>query len=153
MSIEFRAVKRLGALRPATDHDAALMQDLPEGTPIKLVATVRPRNEAHHRWFFGLLGVVADNTEYTTDQLLLLVKIGIGHVDTIIHPVTGAQVLVPRSISFAKMDQQQFTRFANDAVNFIITRYLPGVSNQELEREVFERVGIDLSNLRDRRAA
>lgn len=153
MSIEFRAVKKLGALRPASAHDAEIMQGLPDGAPIKMVATIHPRNERAHRWFFGLLGVVADNTDLNTTQLLTLIKIGIGHVDTIIMPGTGEVIYQPRSISWAKMDEKEFRSFVDRAINFIIERILPGTDSTELEREVFERLGISLDNINPRSEA
>jgi hypothetical protein len=149
MSIELRCIKKLGALRPASDHDAELMNGLPEGMPIKLVATIHPRNPKAHAWFFGLLGVVAQNTEYTTDQLLTLIKIGIGHVDTLIMPSTGEVIYQPRSIAWSKMDEKQFRPFVEKSIDFIITRILPGSTSAELEREVFERLGIDLNSIHE----
>lgn len=153
MSIEFRALKTLGALRGATRDDVAAIADLPEGTPIKIVATINPRNERFHRYFFGIVGLVAENTDYTPDQVLTLIKIGIGHVDTIVMPGSGEPVYMPRSISFAKMDEPQFRDFVDRSIKFILQRILPGVASEDFERELFERLGIDLNNIKPRSEA
>lgn len=147
MSVEFYCIRKYGALRPNSDHDADVILGLPDDQPIKLRATVHPRNPKAHAWYFGLLGVVAKNTEYTTDQLLTLIKIGIGHVDTIIMPSTGEVIYQPRSISWSKMDEKQFRPFVEKSIDFIIQRILPGSTSAELEREVFERLNISLDNI------
>lgn len=148
MSIEFRAVKTLGALRGATPDDVATIADLPDGQPIKMVATLNPRNEKFHRYFFGIVGVVAENTDYTPEQVLTLVKIGIGHVDIIVMPGSKEPVYMPRSISWARMDEPQFRDFVDRSIKFILQRILPGVASEDFERELFERLGIDLTNIR-----
>lgn len=153
MAHEFYVTNTLGALRPASPADAEKIAMLPAGTPFRVVATVNPRNAAAHRFYFGLLGVVAENTDYNTEQLLTLIKIGVGHVTEYIMPQTGEVVLVPRSISWAKMDETEFRSFVDRSINFILERILPGSTSEELEREVFERLGISLDNINPRSEA
>lgn len=152
MSIEFRAIKKLGALRPATPDDAEIMAMLPEGQPVKLTATIRTRSSKHHRWFFGLLGVVAEATSTHIDQIVHMVKIGIGHCDLLIMPKSGEVVYMPRSISFTKMDQQQFNDFADKSVDWLLANLLEGTTDAELRREVAERTGVYMDDPRSEAA-
>lgn len=47
------------------------------------------------------------------------------------------------------MDEKQFRPFVEKSIDFIIQRILPGSTSTELEREVFERLGIDLNNIHE----
>jgi len=152
MTLEFRAIKKLGALRPVTAEDAEIMAMLPEGQPVKLVATIRTRSTKHHRWFFGLIGVVAEAKSMHTEQVLHMVKVGIGHCDLLIMPKSGEVVYMPRSISFAKMDQRQFNDFADKSVDWLLANLLEGTTDAELRREVAERTGVYLNEPRSEAA-
>jgi hypothetical protein len=48
---------------------------------------------------------------------------------------------MPKSISFASMDQAKFTTFFDGAVRLICQYILPGISDEELRRQVFEMLG------------
>ena len=130
--------KAFGALRPldevGEDFLAAIPNDAIVGAKIS-----RPRNSAHHRWFFKLLSVVQENQDHykTTEELLFALKIRLGLVDEIV--LKGGEVhLKPKSISFAAMDQLEFQLFADAVVKFIVTEVIPGMDSAELEREVEE---------------
>lgn len=107
-----------------------------------VTATVRRvRNARHHRLFMALLGIVfANQGRYATRaQLLDAVKIATGHYD--LYTLPGkfpVQVCVPRSISFARMPQDQFEEFYGKAVAFIIGEVLPGLDREDLDRQVLE---------------
>lgn len=132
--------RRLGSLWPVDDAGRiALEESVGVGEAVKVTVT-KPRNGRFHRLFFSLLNLVAENTDYTTDQLLHLVKIGIGHVDWVM--LDGKQVPVPKSISFAKMDDTEFRKFFNRALDFICQKVIPGTNKGDLEREVFAMLGL-----------
>ncbi len=99
----------------------------------------RTRNPGHHRKFFALLKIVFDAQERfaTMEQLLNFVKIATGHCD-IMEIIKGKPIYVPRSISFAKMDQTAFSQFWDKVVHLIVTKILPGVDSKDLEAQVME---------------
>ena len=137
-------IKRGGALYPL---DEAILHGIPDDTVIKCKWT-RPRHGQHHRLFFALLKMVFDNqTECKTmDVLLSVVKLGTGHAD-VVRTAQGFYFSVPRSISFARMDQDQFNKFFNRAVDFIVADILPGIDKAALTAEVYNLAGIPMALL------
>ena len=92
--------------------------------------------------YFALLNLVFDaqDTYPTLDGLLDAIKIGLGHCDERT-TLDGKLFMVPRSISFASMDQTQFSQFFDRTVNLIITHILPHTTKADLEERVFEVLG------------
>ena len=143
---DFLFAKHFTSLRPTDESGQEFLRGLGTGEIVKVTVT-RPRNVRFHRLFFALLNLVYENTETfaSVEQVLTTVKYGIGHFDTVI--VNGQEEKHPRSISFARMDQDQFRQFWDRAVDYVIANILPA-NRADLEREVFEMIGIDL-NMRD----
>ena len=102
---------------------------------------VRPRSQKFHRLLWALLKLVADNQEkYGMDEILDVVKIGVGHTRVIAMP--GDFVFrVPKSISFASMDDDEFAAFFRSAVDFIISDLIP-FDSEALLREVYDLAGL-----------
>lgn len=127
---------------PLDEGDWEKKQTLRVGTDVKVVVE-RPRNLAFHRKFFALLQLVKDNLPEAVQQatgiesveaLLAAVKIDLGHFD--VETVNGHQYLKLRSISFAKMSEQDFSKFYDLAVTDILRKYLRGTDRQTLDEEV-----------------
>lgn len=138
-------IKRTGALWPLDDS----LTGVPDGTVINCKWS-RSRSPQHHRLLFALLKIVSDNqTECkSTDILLSVIKIGTGHCD-VIGLGNGVFYSIPKSISFSKMDQDQFNSFFNRAVDFIVSDILPGINKPALTAEVYSLAGIPMSLLED----
>lgn len=138
MATKIMLAKQFGALRPIDTAGEEVISNMGNGEIVS-VEIKRPRNVGHHRKLFALLGLVADNhpTYTNVDLVLAAVKIELGHVDILERP-NGERVPLPRSISFAKMDQSAFDAFYDGVVKLIVTRFLPGVNRADLEREVNE---------------
>jgi hypothetical protein len=135
-------IKRLGALRPADDASEELMNSLPLGEPIK-VKISRPRNLQQHRKFYALLQIVFSNQSIypTIDALLAVIKITLGHCDIVKLP-NGDLAPVVKSISFASMPQDDFNRFYSQTVDLVLQHFLAGIEKTELEREIFQLIGV-----------
>lgn len=105
---------------------------------------VRPRSQQFHKLFFALLKLVADNQEqYGMDEILDVVKIGVGHTRVIAMP--GDFVFrVPKSISFASLDDDEFADFFRSAVDFVISDLVP-FNREALLREVYDLAGLPQS--------
>lgn len=73
----------------------------------------RPRNLAHHRKFWALLNVFwqATGDWSSTYGVLIELKVRLGHVQEVLIRETGELVKVPKSISFASMEQGEFEVF------------------------------------------
>ncbi len=70
----------------------------------------QPRNPAFHRLYFSLCHRIADGIGAEAESVSTVFKMATNHVDTIRTKSYG-DVKIPRSISFAKMDNLQFREF------------------------------------------
>lgn len=138
-----------GLFRRSEHGLVPLDDDLPGWKRIKPgdivdIEYVRPRSQKFHRLFFALLKLAADNQEkYGMDEILDVVKIGVGHTRVIAMP--GDFVFrVPKSISFALMDDDEFADFFRAAVDFVISDLI-AVDREALLREVHEIAGLPQS--------
>lgn len=89
-----------------------------------LAKVSQPRNIRFHRKYFALIGAALSliDEEYTPEQFRALCTVGAGYCDF----VEGDKglVAVPRSISFAQMDDTEFSRLYEDTITFICRRWV-----------------------------
>lgn len=119
---------------------SALAQEFFEKT--KLDAEVelqgkRPRNAAFNRKYFKMVRIVAEGAGIHPDDMLVLVKYALHHYEMVDSPA-GGRFPKLRSISFAKMDEQEFENFYNRTLTLIVEKILPGSSIADLESAVLE---------------
>jgi hypothetical protein len=136
MSIEVLLIRegtKLGAANPIS-YDA--IQD------IKLKKTVsakiwRPRNPKHNGKCWALIQAVFENQSYyaTAQELAKALKIATGLFETG-KTVDGLPYVEPISISFTAMDQNRFEIWYARAVDVIITKIIPNMKANNLERRV-----------------
>lgn len=133
--------KHFGALRPVNEAGEELIRSIPNGDVVKAKIS-RPRNAQHHRLFFALLQTVFENQSryQTLEHLLAAVKVATGHADLMVMR-DGKEVYVPRSISFAKMDQTAFSQFFDRVCDWLVKDVLPNTPSEDLKREVLELIG------------
>lgn len=130
-----------GNLEPSLPEDRELLDHWGQGEI--LCASVRkPRNGRFHRLFFAMLHVVLENQDRydNVEQLLLEVKVRTGYFDEFI-TADGEIVYIPKSISFAAMDEIAFRRFYQRAVSVIVEHILPGLDEEQLRRAVLSLTG------------
>lgn len=79
--------------------------------------THKARNPGHHKKFFALLqSAFAGQSKYKRiGDLLIEMKLRAGWFDEHV-TADGKLVYVPKSISFARMGQEEFDKFYNEAV-------------------------------------
>lgn len=132
--------KTLHGLSPVDEDAQKILHGIKPGQLVT-VEVKRPRNLQHHRLWWKLCSVVAENLpgDYPAETVCELIKLRIGHVDII--KTRGGITEIPKSISFAKMDQTQFREFFDRAVAFICSDLLPGVNRDELTQHVNELLG------------
>ena len=113
-------LKTPSGLIPTDDDGVAAIRKIPAGDYI-LVDYKPKRNVKFHRKLFALLNAVLPNQSVhkTVDNLLNEVKLKSGHFD--IHVTSdGKQVYVPRSISFDKMDDVEFSMLYSRALDVCV---------------------------------
>lgn len=95
-----------------------------------------PRNGAHHRKFFALLQLIAENSETynTPEKALIGVKLAAGLFDLAVHPITGEIIQVPKSISFDAMGQEEFDAFYSNAIDAVLQHILPQLDRATADR-------------------
>lgn len=129
-----------GSFIPLPESEQEAAQVVP-GEIIR-VKWSRPRALWRHRKFFALLQVVIDNQEFfvNTDQLLIDLKIRLGHVDLFIRQ-NGEVVYQPKSIAFANMDEAEFQKFYNNVLTVVVREYVKGADPRELDRAAEQIIG------------
>lgn len=128
-----------GALVPASQKDAEFMRARKYHMGDILSADLsKPRHPKHHRLVMSLLKLVLDSSEHvqTIDQLLTIVKIKMGRVQTFIDAVAGKTYYVPESIAYASMDQGEFDIFWRDLKDMVTRDYLPGMTPEQVEAAI-----------------
>lgn len=128
-------VKHLGALRPTDEAGVEVLRKVRSGELFKCTIT-RPRNLRFHNKFFAMLGIILKNQDHykSMDELLGVCKLRIGHV-TVVQTPQGEERW-PKSISFAKMDETEFSAFYDQAVDWVLREVIPGLQRQHLDAEV-----------------
>lgn len=131
--------RELFGLSPTDDASESTMKALKLGECIE-IKFKKPRNLQQHRLFWALMQKVYENQEHYTspEQVCTAFKFAIGHVETI--KTQRGTIQIPKSISFAKMDQLAFHDFFKRAVDFCVQEVIPGLKSEALEREVLEMV-------------
>ena len=130
-------MRRAGeALFPVSADGAELLKNVSDSRDVKVVVK-QARHPEHHRKFFALLSRVQENCEerYPTVEILLVaLKCATGHVDTI--KTDKGTFLIPKSIDFANMSQDEFGPFYDRCIEIICSKILPGLDDADLEREL-----------------
>ncbi len=130
--------KTVGGFIPVTVDAKAFHSRTKLGQVVELKGR-RPRNPAHHRKLFALLGLLADNRDEfsSAEDALLGLKAVLGHGEwKKLHPKAEREVFVPSSIAFENMAQDEFEAFYEQAIAAVKRWWLP-VSDDEL-REALE---------------
>jgi hypothetical protein len=118
MSGEFFVERTVQGLKAIDEHGIGILRKIKVGEVIQCELN-KPRNLAHHRKFWALLNVVWQAAgEWSSPYgLLIELKVRLGLVQEVIIRSTGELVRVPKSISFAQMDQVEFDIFYEQALN------------------------------------
>lgn len=127
-------MKGLGGLIPADADAKEWLEGARAGKVMK--AEIRMmRNGGFHRKFFCMLKCAYDNHDWpeietqwgpakcTYDQFRKYITVKCGYFDMVVTPQGNVRAEA-KSISFAKMDQPEFEKLYNDALNFILAEYL-----------------------------
>ncbi|RMF03094.1 MAG: hypothetical protein D6773_07830 [Alphaproteobacteria bacterium] len=133
MAVFFGQYDGRGAIRPLRGSDAATIEALPRGVPLKIEAR-RPRNIKRHRLFWAFATLVAEALndgpiggfmEWTPEMVVDRLKVATGHCELARLPSADARrlgcdhVAILRSISFAAMDETEFGKFMDAAFTFV----------------------------------
>lgn len=132
--IYLRVTER-GMFEPASAHYATMCRarKFRVGDLLRAELT-KPRYPKHHRLVMALLQKVLDNQEglQTLPQLLTIVKIKLGRVETFVDAASGKVYYVPESIAFDAMDQGAFSEFWRDLCQLVRRDYFPHLDDDQV---------------------
>ena len=128
--------RTLTGLRAVDALGEEAIESIPLGEVVKAEIT-RPRNVRHHRKFFALLNVIYPHQQLyaTRNSFRAAMTCALGFGETVKLP-DGRTIIVPGSISFAKMDQTAFEQFYDRALTLITERILPGIDRADVTEQV-----------------
>lgn len=115
--MEFWVERLGGVLHPADQESVEEFAKLPTGKAVR-AKIERPRNPSFHRLYFALCARIANAKGVPTENISDVLKIATGHV-TILKTRSYGEVHVPKSISFAAMDDLAFRDFFERCVQTI----------------------------------
>lgn len=103
-------LRRVGnALFPDGDESICQLMHVPFGKSLR-AEIKQPRNPAFHRLYFALCNRIADGIGSEAESVSTVFKMATDHID-IIRTKSYGDVKIPKSISFAKMDNTSFKEF------------------------------------------
>jgi hypothetical protein len=133
-------LKEMSSLRPFDQAARDILAKYKLGDLVA-VDVVKPRCIGHHRLYWALCQLVAENMDgdFSAEVVSDVLKIRSGHV-TMVRTRKGG-VFIPKSISFAAMDQLAFSEFFDRALRVVVSDILPGIDSATLRAEVESIVG------------
>lgn len=116
-----------GALMPVPE-DVDELDYIGQGEMVSITVT-KKRNIYYHRKFFAMLKACWELEAIcehfaSIDELRAWLTVRCGWCDTY-HFDDNIVAKIPKSISFAKMDDMEFNAFYNKAVNVVLNQFLP----------------------------
>lgn len=127
-------------LKAADQKAQNVLRKIPVGEMVQCKIT-NPRNLAHHKKFMKLIDIFWEAAGDWSSPYAVLVelKCRLGHIQKLTIRETGEIMTVPRSISFASMDQTQFEEFYEKALNELCIM-AGGIEPDELRQAVLEQL-------------
>lgn len=127
--------RTLAGFAAVDDAGKDILRKIKLGKMVRCEIT-QPRNIQHHRKFFALLNTVwqAAGDWQTVDDLLVELKIKLGITKDVVIRDSGEIVKIVGSISFAAMDQLEFEKFYERAIQALCL--MTGGINSDMLRQL-----------------
>lgn len=115
-----------GDLRAATDDGRERVKKWKVGDVVTCEVR-RPRSQAFHRLYFGLLNMIYENSEWceerwpTFERFREAVQMQAGHFEETVS-MAGTTLYRPSSIAFHKMDEDSFAKLFARVVEIIVCK-------------------------------
>ncbi len=128
--------KKNGVLIPSLPNDEEIFRQWHE-CDILECNIKKPRNIKFHRKFMALLNVVFDNQEIYTNFDAMRYEITMRSGFFMAHTnIKGETMYFPKSIAFANMDELEFNKLFDKAIDVILKHFMPKASRQEIDKMV-----------------
>jgi len=132
------------ALLPATSIDEERLRAIRCYDQPMQVQTMFTRTSRLNRWYRGLLGKVAEAIDANPDALHAEIKFKAGLIEQIIpvRAAIGSTVAIRlKSTAFPLMEDADFSRFCDVAVELLFRDYLPHVKSRQRQALIAEWAG------------
>ena len=120
--------KQSYGLLPDDDESAKAYNKLSPGAHVVVRFIIKdPRSVRQHRFFFGALKMIYENTEHgyaSFDHFRTAIQCALGWVETI--EIKGQSIVIPLSLSFGKMPQDEFNARVNQFEDWVKKDLWPG---------------------------
>jgi hypothetical protein len=135
--MKLHVIKTQTGLKPAYDSDYEIYSKIPLNEVFEIEYR-KPRNLLFHRKYFALMKLAFENqTDYRNlNDLRRDISIVAGYYDEVVNKVTGEVYKMPKSISFAQMDEIEFSELY-ERTKDVICKWL-GVNDESIEQEIYQ---------------
>jgi hypothetical protein len=141
MDLLLQRHERFRALVPATDLDWARFAGVPHGSPCEVQLRFA-RSTPLQRWYRGLVGKAAEALDVSAEQLHCDLKFKCGLLERMLAaPAKGTIVVQLRSTAYPAMEDVEFVRYVDLAVEFLWRDYFPSIRVREQQALVAEWAG------------
>jgi hypothetical protein len=126
---------------PLTAYDHEQIDRVPIFADVRASITM-PRSLPRHRFYWVLLGIVAENQDRwrTAEDLHTAIKVKLGYIEDF-HLIDGSLLIRPRSTNFDSMDEIEFREYLDRALEVICTEIIPGLDIRALKAEGERKIG------------
>ena len=138
----FTLVRTLSGLAAADETTTKLLQRWPMGEERQAEIRRQRLHKNLKRWHV-LCKIVYENSDMFPSQEVVHqhLKVQAGHATAITNKHTGETWLYPDSISFSRLDEDEFQDVWQRAVKYVCTEIIPELDEQSVRDEVYRLVG------------
>jgi len=135
---ELWLIRKMDMLVPANEQSLEALRKMKQGQWYRADIKM-PRNVKFLRKYFALLGAVYPHQSMwpTFKKFRDKFEEALGHGEYHVNG-KGERYFENESISFAKMEEDEFEQLYERAVELILTQILPGVGRADLDRQIEE---------------
>ncbi len=142
--MKFTAIKTASGLKPAYDEDYEDYSKIKNGELVT-IEVKKQRNPQFHRKYFSLINCAyayqnERRCEFlfnnSVEKFRKTVEITAGHCETIYSISLKSFVDIPKTISFSKMDELEFSEFYGKVKDVLFKSFLNHISQEEFERNL-----------------
>lgn len=134
-------VKHEGKLIPAYEADREKFNKIGDGEIVVCDLDDR-RNLRFHRKYFAMLNFVFENMSEDLRERIPSVEVLRSEIMRIMgkvevyYTLDGKRMLIPESISFAKMGEKKFQKVYSDTIDVCLKYFLPEVNKEDFQLEL-----------------
>lgn len=138
--MEFIAIKTANGLKPSFDDDYESYSKLKVGDTFKVKVT-KQRNLQFHKKYFALINCAWSFQNHATTthfkesihNFRKTIEISAGHCETVYSISLKQWIDIPKSISFDKMDETEFSILYENVKNVLFSVFLTKINQQDFE--------------------